>query len=188
MVEKVMPVGHDLDLLDELKVEFLSGGDPLETVNLAFKESAQITRPANTTQYSAGDVVTGTVSAALEFDVARENGGGGWINNVILVSDNAPAATGQFHIWIFTEAPTVAADNAAFAATDAELRTLVAILTLDMAEQTANGTAYQQSDPRATYFVCAAADSSLYVIITDGNAYTPANGEVFDLTLFGTQE
>ena len=152
--------------------------------DVAFAETDQMTRPANVTQYTAEDVV----GELLEFDVAKVDGGGGWINNAMFVSDNPAAATGQFHAWIFTEAPTVAADNAAFAATDAELRTLVAILTLDMAEQTANGTAYQQSDPRATYFVCDPADSSLYVVIIDGNAYTPANGEVFDLTLFGTQE
>ena len=153
--------------------------------DVAFSETAKITRPANVTQYAAGDVVGG---AALEFAVAKANGGGGWINNAAFVSDNAPAATGQFFAWIFSAAPTVAADNAAFAPTDAELRTLVAFLTLDAAKKTANNTAYQQSDPRATYFVCGAATQSLWAVITDGNAYTPANGEVLDLTLFGTQE
>jgi len=156
-----------------------------EVGNTAFVATAKITRPANVTQYTAGDVVGG---AALEFDVARQNGGGGWINNAIFVSDNAPTATGQFFAWIFSAAPTVAADNVAFAPSDAELRTLVAFLTLDAAKKTANNTAYQQSDPRATYFVCGAATQSLWIVITDGNAYTPANGEVLDLTLFGTQE
>ena len=153
--------------------------------NQAFTGTAKITRPANVTQYAIGDVVGG---ASLEFDVARANGGGGWINNAAFASDSVVVATGLFIAWIFTAAPTVAADNAAFAPSDAELRTWIGSLVLDRARVTANNSSYEQSDPRATYFVCAAADTSLYVVITAGSTYTPANGEVLDLTLFGTME
>ena len=212
MVAKVMLVGHDLEPIASWPVEFLAGGVPIgvdlvsaiqvninlaaaalalgtymgEVGNTPYSETDRVIRPANVTQYTAGDVVgDGTV---MEFDIARAVGGGGWINNAVLLSTATPASTGQFIAWVFTAVPTVAADNSPFAPTDGEMQLCVCTIMFDMARKTVSNTLYQQSDPRAPYFKCGVADTNLYVVLTDGNAYTPVSGEQFQLTLYGTKE
>jgi hypothetical protein len=175
-------------MAQSLTVTMASNQSPIVVRGAGISRAGTITRPADTTQYTAGDVVTSAVAAALQFDVARAAGAAVWVNNFVLTSTNVPAATGAFWAWLFTAAPTVAADNAAFAPSDAEMLTCAGRLMLDHAQKTGANTHYQPSVLRPTYIVCAAADTKLYVVITDINAYTPANAEVFTATMHVCQD
>ena len=159
--------------------------------------SATITRPANTTQYTAGDAVTNSTSApvAMTFsDVALSKGGGGTIADVLLVlsANNTGTLAGDFELWLFqgAAAPTADNDNAAFTPTDAECADLVAIVAFEgsdsfvgTATAGAGGNVVYHPSRRALLYTCQADTKDLYGLLVVRNAYTPVTGEIFTVTL-----
>jgi hypothetical protein len=172
-------------------------GSPVEPLtNRSYRTSAVVTRPNDTTQYAAGDVVSAAVGAAITFaDASRFPSGhigrGGTIVGATIV-DSANQGTGaDFRLYLFTSPPTVANDNAPFAPTDAQLNDCVAVLTLTAASHsfvvnTASGAAgnriYELS-AQARPFYLPDASTSLYGVLTVTNAYTPVAQETFTITL-----
>lgn len=74
--------------------------------------------------YSIGDCVGGVLTFA---NAARAAGYGGVIKNLTLVDD--AGQDGQMELWLFDQTFTAPGDNAAWAATEADLHNLVAIIT-----------------------------------------------------------
>lgn len=142
------------------------------------------TRPANTTAYADGDAITDSASSpsVLEF----ENVGSGSsqfveITNVILTTTAAAAAPGV-ELWLFDTTFTAVNDNSAFTLTDAENLTVVAVVPIgNKFAATNNG--FLQSDD-LTKIVKLGEGTSLYGMLVATASYTPANAEVFDITLF----
>lgn len=81
-----------------------------------YDTSDTITRPDNTTAYTALDVVGKSVAANLIFENAGPSGGQVIINSISLRVDVAalPATMGTFRLHLYNAAPTAIADNAAF--------------------------------------------------------------------------
>lgn len=78
--------------------------------------SVEITRPANTTVYSANDVVADVSAAFVPFsNVAKAIGSGVKITRVRIQTDDTGFAGKKFNLHLYKEAPTFIADNAAFA-------------------------------------------------------------------------
>lgn len=99
---------------------------------------AYLQRPNNTTTYTAGDVISAVTSndhftfGAASNDeskrIGRPDPGTITLNAARLWSSANVAAKPNFELWLFNVDITEVADNSAFAPTDAEMLTLVAIL------------------------------------------------------------
>ncbi len=141
-----------------------------------------VTRPANTTQYAAGEVVGHETGDALEFFSESS----GVIKAVVLIDSAAEATKPELDLFLFAAEPTVANDNAAFAPTDAQMKDLVAVFsfvgtsgTNFKTGATGNG-AMQQTGFEIAY---AAPERKLYGVLVARNAYTPVSAEVFTVKL-----
>jgi hypothetical protein len=96
-----------------------AAGITAETIPDVF--ALTITRPANTTAYTAGDVI-GDVSAALDkfVNVSKANGYAVIITNVRLQTNDTGFAGKVMNIHFHNDTVAAIADNAAFAIVDAE--------------------------------------------------------------------
>jgi hypothetical protein len=121
--------------------------------------SVDITRPADTTAYAVNDALSNSTSAPTSggftfTGAARKSGGSCLITDLIVTSSNDPATPIQGELFIFNTSVTNINDNAAFAVSDSEIKTCIAILA------TCSGSA------------------DLRFLVRVKNAYTPANAEV----------
>lgn len=154
--------------------------------------SSSFTRPANATQFTAGDVVgnTGTAAVMTFADCAQAVGGSGTIVSGLLLDGANPATKLDAELWLFSVAPTAVADNAAFAPSDAELASLVGIVPFPVADWFvgkadvgADGNAVCLGSKGVFPFACASGDTDLYGVLVARNTYTPVSGGVFTVKL-----
>lgn len=99
---------------------FFEGSANIDLSSLSASEfhafSVEITRPANTTVYSAGDVVADVTAAFVKLaDVAKAIGAGIKIVRVRIQTEDTGVAGKKFNLHLYKDAPTFIADNAAFA-------------------------------------------------------------------------
>lgn len=151
--------------------------------------STSVTRPANTTAYTAGDVV-GDGSVLTFAHAAARPGEPGVIQQAIITSSAYVATAPDLELWLFDTTVTADADNAAFTPTDAELSTLVGII--DFA--TANWAIGDATAGVGGNHVCVAANlgipfnpaigaGDLFGVLVVRNAYVPISAEVFNVRL-----
>ena len=149
--------------------------------------SATLTRPANTTAYTAGDELTDTGGAILAFPGCVQSSGGSGILASITVIDAANAATDpQLDVFVFDTTSVPQADNAAFAPSDAVMNTLVTAVSMGSAvagDAASTGNLLFQARNLAEPFTCVAGSTSLFVRLVMRNAYVPVSGEVFVVRL-----
>lgn len=153
--------------------------------------SGTLTRPADTADYAAGDIVANSTAAPVVnvlAGAALANGRGGIINGVTLIDSNNAAIAGDFELWFFNAAYTPTNDNAAFVPTDAESETVELIVKLPgsgsvigNAGATADGNRVYQVNDINKNFLCAANSQNLWWALIARNAYVPASGEKFTL-------
>ena len=152
-----------------------------------------ITRPANTTAYAADDAISDTSADNLyNFNnAARSPGGSGTIDKCVIV-DSADAATRpDLELWLFNTPPAKTTDNSAWAVSDTELNFLTGIIVLpagDFKRGAASGNLAQMQANLGIPFVCRPSSTSLYGQLVVRNAYTPASGEIFTITLSISQD
>lgn len=156
-----------------------SGGIALVAQNFVTC-STDITRPADTTAYAANDALSDSTSAPTSggftlTGAARVSGGSGIITDVIVASSNNAATVLQGEVWIFDTSVTNVNDNAAFAISDAEVKTLVAKVPFVMVQDTNNSAVHVQN--LSIGFTCSGS-ANLRFLIKVKNAYTPASAEV----------
>ena len=145
--------------------------------------SAGFTRPSDTTQYAAGDVVgpVTTPAAQIFAGAARGNGGSGSIVEVLLMFDLETITTATFRLHFFNATITPAADNAAFAGIATLPSSYLGYIDPPILVTQAGGTAGQiRHAPSSTStsglpfrYVCADGDSRLWMVITALGTYTP---------------
>lgn len=148
------------------------------------------TRPADTTTYTAGDVVNESTSAGTVWtfaNMARSAGLGGVIQSAVLISGaSPPSLKGEFELYLFDTSPTTQNDNAAWALTDADAKKAIAMIPFSAANYRIQGAstngAYYLNALGVTY-VCATGATSLYGILVARNAYVPGNAEEFTIRL-----
>jgi hypothetical protein len=153
--------------------------------------STEFTRPADTTAYTAGDVVSDSTSATTPIALAsavRVNAGSGYIVRASLTTDKK-SITPRFRVHLFNASnPTVAADNVAYKEVYADASKRLGYFDLPAmttATDTTSSDMSRSSDVTMRHaVVAAAATRTLYAVLEALDAFTPASGEKFTLTLF----
>lgn len=150
--------------------------------------SGEFTRPADTTAYTAGDVVSNSTSTTtpLSFpDIFRVNQGSGYIVG-IRISTDKKSITPRFRVHFFNDATaTLSADNVAFKEVYADASKRLGYY--DMPAMTTAQDATNSDMSRSIDLsmrmpvVAATGDDSLYVVLEALDAFTPASGEKFNV-------
>lgn len=146
----------------------------------------EISRPANTTAYTAGDVVSdnATTTTPIGLQLARIRGGGGYITKVRLVTDQSTCVS-VFRVWVYTiNTMTVSADNAAMSLLYANKANRLGYIELPaMTTETGagNDSASAMLDTPRFAFKCASTSKYLYFILQTKTTWTPASGQKFYL-------
>jgi hypothetical protein len=162
-----------------------NGNTSLTVDGKAYRSTATITRPSNTTAYTAGDVVGNTGgSAIISLTSAGPSGGFVLVQSVSLVFSNStvPAGMGAFRIHMYSASPTAIADNAAFNLVSGERDTYMGYIDLPT-PQDFGSTLYTQADYVGRLVKLAAASSSLFAEIETRGAYTPVSASTISLRI-----
>lgn len=155
-----------------------------------FTASTDVTRPADTTTYAAGDAISDSTSAPTTGGFTLSNmgaasGGSGVITDIWIASSNPAATTAlQGELWIFDTAVTAVNDNAAFAISDAEVKTGLAVVPFLTTTDTNNSWAHVQG--LAIGYTCVGS-ANLRFLLKAKNAYPPISGEVITVRVKTTR-
>lgn len=165
----------------------------------AFKRktvTSSLTRPANTTAYTAGDGVSAvTTNAHLTFNRVVDSQISTATIQSAICHTSAYVATGpDLDLFLFHTDVTAVADNAAFVPTDAEMLTLVGIVDFptgsfvpgnSTAGAGGNQVCHVTGLDIPVNFVGADSDNGrqLFGQLVARNAYVPVSGEVFTVDL-----
>jgi hypothetical protein len=149
----------------------------------AFRASVTITRPSNTTAYTAGDVVGDTGgSAIITLPSIGPSGGYVLLQSVRLLIGNTSVPSGMagFRLHLYTASPTAIADNAAFDLVSGEVANYAGYVDLPT-PQDFGSTLFTQTDYAGTAIKLASASTTLYAELETRGAYTPASGTLYNL-------
>ena len=149
----------------------------------AYRSTATITRPANATAYTAGDVVGDTGgSAIISLTSAGPSGGLVILQSISLVfSDSAvPAGMRAFRVHLYSVSPTAIADNAAFDLVSGDRDTYMGYIDLP-APLDFGSTIYTQTDYPGRLIKLAAASTTLFAEIETRGAYTPVSASTVSI-------
>lgn len=161
----------------------VSSDYPLHIFSGGYEVSTTVTRPANTTQYTAGDVVGGVIT----FTNIGPAGKMVYLIRAILEVYIAaiPSGMTSFRLYLFSETPPSAlADNAVWSMSAAD-RAVYAKTYIDLGSPAVTGGILQVSADDITKSVQLADGSTdLYGYLVTNSTYTPAAGsEVYVPTL-----
>ena len=148
---------------------------------------ASFTRPANTTQYAAGDLVANHATAgnvvALSFvNAAPFPGGELIITGVQIMKSGVAVANAAFRVHLFAAAPTVTnGDNGALAITNGRAKGYIGRVDVTVAQALGDGAHGRAA--AAIQFDAAKGFKNLYALVEALDTYTPASAEIFDIVL-----
>ena len=156
-----------------------------EVIQRTISREDWIIRPANTTQYTAGDVVADTVTRTLRFaDVVLSPGSGGIVQSAMVIDSSAESTKPDLELYLFNANIVSQADNAAWAPTDTEMRACVGwISLLSTSFKTCGANGMIQSADKSLAFNCAVGSRDLFGVVVARNAYTPVSAEQFTFKL-----
>lgn len=151
-------------------------------------QSASITRPANTTPYTAGDIIANAVPGTTYFTFPKSSQQGGYIVYAKLSTLNAAATaqdtgiTGDYNIHIFQGTSSIATynDNAAFALSAAEANNYyLGYITVTVATIGGMKVAINASTLRFAFF-----GHNITTVLETVTGYTPsANSIIYTIEL-----
>lgn len=145
---------------------------------------ASVTRPSNTNTYTINDAWAATSAAVGGSTLARatcRNGGSGVILDAVITCSTSPATALQGEIWLFDQAVTAVADEAAFTITDAEALTLVGVIPFTLAA-TGGGNAAAHVIDLNLGFTCVNSED-LRFLVKVKNAYVAGSADVLGVRL-----
>lgn len=158
-------------------------GSSLTVDGKAYRATVTITRPSNTTAYTAGDVLGDTGgSAIITLSNIGPSGGYVLVQSVSLVfSDTAViSGMGAFRMHFYQTSPTAIADNAAFDLVSGERATYMGFI--DLSAPTDFGSSlYTQVDYPGRLIKLATGSTTLYAELETRGAYTPASASTIDV-------
>lgn len=162
-----------------------------KVLGMCGSSTATFTRPANTTTYTAGDVMSDSTSAptVMTFRSVLKEGCGAIQQAYLLDSANQTLLLGA-ELWLFSTAPVATNDNAAITFTDAELAFLVGVIDfavadgkIGLATSGAGGNAINVQSALGIPVKLPGSNNDLYGVLVARNAYVPVSGEIFTITL-----
>jgi hypothetical protein len=144
-----------------------------------------VTRPADTTAYAVNDAMSNSTTAPTTggftlSGIARKSGGSVLITDVIVSTDQDAATPLQGEIFIFNQAVTNINDNAAFAVSDAEIKTCVARIGFALEDVGNNG--FYHAQGLAILATCVGS-ADLRFLLRAKNAYAPASAAVITVVV-----
>jgi hypothetical protein len=151
----------------------------------AYRSTATITRPSNTTAYTAGDVVGDTGgSAIISLTAAGPSAGFAIIQSISLVfSDSAvPSGMGAFRLHLYSASPTAIADNAAFDLLSGDRATYMGFIDLPTPADFGS-TLYTQTDYPGRLIKLGTASTTLFAELETRAAYTPVSASTVAIRL-----
>jgi hypothetical protein len=172
MPDLISPAGGDIGLQrrsDGSYASLVAGG--------AYRSTATITRPSNTTAYTAGDVVGDTGgSAIITLPSIGPSGGFVLIQSLSLVlSDSTvPSGMGAFRVHLYSVSPTAIADNAPFDLVSGERATYMGFVDLPTPSDFGS-TLYTQTDYPGRLIKLGTASTTLFAELETRGAYTPVS-------------
>jgi hypothetical protein len=179
---------EEVNGIDPIPVD--DAGSSLTVDGKAYRAAVTITRPSNTTGYTAGDVIgvadSGTPanagSAIITLPSIGPSGGYVLVQSVRLMIDLTSVTSGMagFRLHLYTASPTAILDNAAFDLVSGEVANYAGFIDLP-APQDFGSTLVTQADYPGTLVKLASASTSLFAELETRGAYTPASGTVFNL-------
>lgn len=163
------------------------------------KSSDSITRPSNTTAYTAGDVISDvTTNDHFTFNgVTDGTTNTGTIMSLRINSSANVATKPDLELWLFHTDVAEVADNGAFAPTDGEMLTVVGVIDIPLANflvgiatvGAAGNTVQVINDINMPFVTTKAANDTaekrgvLYGQLVHRASYTPVSAEVFTVEL-----
>ena len=154
--------------------------------------AATFARPADTSAYAALDTVSTSTSAPVVITfsgMARINAGSGYITKARIMTDQK-TNTARFRLHLFHTAPTLTNDNAAFPLLWADRANRVGKIDFGAmtTEDATNSTCAESLNEAVRLsFTCEAANTALYGILETLDAFTPASGQNFYISLTSEQ-
>ena len=156
----------------------------------AYRVAVAITRPSNTTQYTAGDVIgvadSGTPanagSAIINLSGIGPSGGYVLIQSVRMLIGITSVTSGisGFRLHLYTSSPAAALDNAAFDLTSVDVDKYAGYIDLPT-PQDLGSIIYTQTDYPGTLIKLGTGSTSLFAELETRGTFTPASGTVFNL-------
>ena len=159
------------------------GNTSLTVDGKAYRSTATITRPSNTTAYTAGDVVGDTGgSAIISLTAAGPTAGFVIIQSISLVfSDSTvPSGMGAFRLHLYSASPTAIADNAAFDLASGDRDTYMGFIDLPTPADFGSSL-YTQTDYPGRLIKLAAASTTLFAELETRGAYTPVSASTVSI-------
>ena len=150
------------------------------------KPQATITRPADTTAYTAGDVVGQSPATNLTFANVLSTAGAQFIiAGVTLEIDVAtlPSGMGTFRLHLFDSAPTAIADNAVFSIVDADRLKYLGFIEIDTPVDVGATILWLQVFNANLAGKLATGSTTLYGQLETRAAYTPTASAVKKVTI-----
>ena len=162
-----------------------SGTNNIGAVGSNTKAAAtSITRAANTTTYDVNDVMNDTTATTmLQFTVARANDLKGWIVGGKAVSNAAQATLPNIDLLLFSSDFAIAADNAAFAPTYAQMQTYIGKVRFQTWVNRGVRCESDGSVESAFQFTPASGTQIIYGVLVMQNAYIPISAETLQFFL-----
>jgi hypothetical protein len=160
-------------------------GGSLTVDGKAYRSIVTITRPSNTTAYTAGDVVGDTGgSAILTLTNIGPSGGMVLIQSAALIFSDSTVISGMgaFRIHLYSASPTSIADNAPFDLVSGERANYMGFIDLP-APLDLGSTLYTQADSVGRLVKLASASTTIFAEIETRGAYTPASGSTIELRM-----
>lgn len=157
-----------------------------ETTGL-IRVSAEKTRPANLTAYTAGDVISESTSAGTPWtfsSIVRRDAARGLITGALLQTDEQ--VTPRLRLYLYSVTPTGALDDNG-ASTEplyVDVGNFVGYISFDALDNSVgseSATSQYTGDPLA--FRCASGDDALYGVLVALDAFTPASAQKFTIVL-----
>ena len=139
-----------------------------------------ITRPANTTAYSIGDVLSGdgiVIPIAIDADL-----GNSVILNSSIISSN-PASTPSLTLNFYSESFTVAADNAAYVPTHANQKHFLGKIKHTNWAATTNEKTSTNDISKPICVVPTLSSAHIFCVVTLESTYTPTSAEQITIVL-----
>lgn len=161
------------------------GGTSLTVDGRAYRSVVTITRPSNTTAYTAGDVVGDTSgSAILSLTAAGASGGYVILQSVSLVFSDAsvPSGMGAFRLHLYSASPTAIADNAAFDLLSADRANYMGYVDIST-PQDFGSSLYAQVDYPGRLIKLGTASTTLFAELETRGAYTPASASTVQVRI-----
>lgn len=163
----------------------VASGNPIPVRGYFVTVSGLVTRPADTTAYTAGDAISDSTSSpttggfALS-GAARVASGSGVITDAVITTSADAATLLQGEVWLFNQAVTNVNDNAAFAVSDAEIQTCVGKIPFLFEDAGNNGFFHAQNLQIGFTLL---SGQAIRFLLKAKNNYTPVASEQFSVML-----